>query len=212
MGVLADRPNRYTNTYTSSERYEAAAVGDPKAPSTPRRRLVEDQCCIDVGVLYRAGKLVPGTCSVWSWSRGTGIIGAVNLLAKAHAIEICGYVATGTGTEPVQDVLQIARVPARFANPPCGARPGCYLDVPSLPWLPEPTPKALHRWPAMSVSAMPQAGLCRRSQGSRWPQSAQGCQGAGEAWSCAGICMSCAATICPCGRQARWTRRGPQKI
>ena len=95
-------------------------MGDPKAPSTPRRRLVEDQCCIDVSVLYRAGKLVPGTCSVWSWSRGTGIIGAVNLLAKAHAIEICGYVATGTGTEPVQDVLQIARVPARFANPPCG--------------------------------------------------------------------------------------------
>ena len=95
-------------------------MGDPEAPSTPRRRLVEDQCCIDVSVLYRAGKLVPGTCSVWSWSRGSGIVGAVYVVAEADAIEICGYVSTGTGIEPVQDVMQIARVPARFANRPCG--------------------------------------------------------------------------------------------
>ena len=73
-------------------------------------------------------------------------------------------------------------------------------------------PKALHRWPAMSVPGLPQAGLCRRSEGFRWPQPAQGCKGSGEAWSCARICVSSAATICPVSRQARWTWRRTQKI
>jgi hypothetical protein len=95
-------------------------VGDLEAPTTARRRLVEDQCCIDVSLLYNAGKLGPGTISVWSWSRGSGIVGAVCLVAEADAIEICGYVSTGTGIEPVQEVMQITRVPARFANRPCG--------------------------------------------------------------------------------------------
>jgi hypothetical protein len=94
-------------------------VGDPEAP-TARRRLVEDQCCIDASVLYKAGKLGPGTCSVWSWARGTGIVGAVCLVAGADAIEISGYVSTCTGIEPVQELMQIVRVPARFANRPCG--------------------------------------------------------------------------------------------
>ena len=53
-------------------------MGDLESTNTVRRRLVEDQCCIDVSVLYKAGKLGPGTCSVWSWSRGTGIVGAVS--------------------------------------------------------------------------------------------------------------------------------------
>jgi hypothetical protein len=95
-------------------------VGELEAPARVRRRLVEDQCCIDVGVLYKAGKRGPGTCSVWSWSRGSGIVGAMCLVAEADAIEICGYVSTGTGVEPVQEVMQIVRVPARFANRPCG--------------------------------------------------------------------------------------------
>jgi hypothetical protein len=95
-------------------------VGDLEAPTTAGRRLVEDQCCIDVGLLYNAGKLGPGTCSVWTWSRGTGIVGAVCLVAEADAIEISGYVATGSGIEPVHEVMQITRAPARFANRPCG--------------------------------------------------------------------------------------------
>ena len=95
-------------------------MGDLEAPTATRRRLVEDQCCIDVGVLYKAGKLVPGTCSVWSWSRGSGVVGAVCLVAEVDAIEICGYVSAGTEVEPVQGVMQIVRVPARFANRPCG--------------------------------------------------------------------------------------------
>ena len=86
----------------------------------PRRRKVEDQRCIDASELYKAGKLIPGTCCVWSWSKGTDIVGAVNVVAAANSIEICGYVATGTAIAPVHDVLQIARVPARFANRPCG--------------------------------------------------------------------------------------------
>jgi hypothetical protein len=94
-------------------------VGDLEAP-TIRRRLVEDQCCIDVSMLYKTSRLAPDTCSVWTWSRGNSIVGAVNLVAMANSIEICGYVASGKGIEPVQDVLQIARVPARFANRPCG--------------------------------------------------------------------------------------------
>src|SRR5260370_30884583 len=97
-----------------------AAVGNPEAPPTVRRRLVENQCCIDVSVLHKAGKLVPGTCSIWTWSRGTGVVGAVCLVAEADAIEICGYVSTGTRIEPVQEVTRITRVPARFANRPCG--------------------------------------------------------------------------------------------
>jgi len=47
-------------------------------------------------------------------------VGAVCLVAGADAIEISGYVSTGTGIEPVQEVMQIIRVPARFANRPCG--------------------------------------------------------------------------------------------
>jgi hypothetical protein len=95
-------------------------VGSLEASATVRRRLVEDQCCIDVGVLYKGGKLGPGTCSVWSWSRGSGIVGAVCLVTESDAIKICGYVSTSTGVAPVQEVMQIVRVPARFANRPCG--------------------------------------------------------------------------------------------
>jgi hypothetical protein len=94
-------------------------MGDPKAPKV-RRRLVEGQCCIDVSALYNARKLGPGSCCTWSWSRGTSIVGAVNLAVNADAIDIDGYVATGTGIVPVQEVIQIARLPARFANRPCG--------------------------------------------------------------------------------------------
>lgn len=96
---------------------------DLEAP-THRRGVVEDHCCIDVSVLYKAKKLGPGTCSVWSWSRGVGIVGAVHVAAQTDAIEICGYVSTGTVIEQVQEVVQIARVPARFANRPCGRGQG----------------------------------------------------------------------------------------
>jgi hypothetical protein len=44
---------------------------------------------------------MPGTSSVWSWPRGNGIVGAVCLIVEADAFEICGYVSTGTGIEPV---------------------------------------------------------------------------------------------------------------
>jgi hypothetical protein len=54
----------------------------------------------------------------------------------------------------------------------------------------------------MSVSELPQAGLRRRSQEFRRPQSAQGCKGEGEARSCAGNCGSSAEAICPFSRQA----------
>ena len=94
-------------------------MGDPEAPPARRGR-VEDQCCIDVSALYNARKLGPGSCCTWSWSRGTSIVGAVNLAVNADAIDIDGYVATGTGIVPVQEVIQIARLPARFANRPCG--------------------------------------------------------------------------------------------
>ena len=93
-------------------------MGDPEAPPARRGR-VEDQCCIDVSALYNARKLGPGSCCTWSWSRGTSIVGAVNLAVNADAIDIDGYVATGTGIVPVQEVIQIARLPARFANRPC---------------------------------------------------------------------------------------------
>jgi hypothetical protein len=85
-----------------------------------RRRLVEDQCCIDVGLLNKAGKLGPGTCSVISWSNRTGVVGALRLGAKTDAIEIYGYVTTGSRIESVQEVVNIIRVAARFANRSCG--------------------------------------------------------------------------------------------
>jgi hypothetical protein len=94
-------------------------MGD-REPLKARRGRVEDHCCIDAGVLRNTGKLALGASAVWSWSKGTGIIGTVHLVAKANSIDICGYVATGTGVELVQDVLQIIRVPARFADRPCG--------------------------------------------------------------------------------------------
>src|SRR5262249_14975000 len=100
--------------------WEVAAVADLEAPATVRRGRVEDHCCIDVSVLRKAGKLEAGAGGVWSWSRGAAMVGAVALVAKADAIEVCGYVAGGTGVEPVQEALQIVRVPARFANRPCG--------------------------------------------------------------------------------------------
>jgi hypothetical protein len=98
-------------------------VGDLEAP-TARRLLVEDQCCIDVSALYRAGKLELGACSVWAWSRGTVAVGAVHLVVRTDYIDIFGYVSAGTKIEPVQDALQIVRVPARFANRPCGLGQG----------------------------------------------------------------------------------------
>ena len=70
--------------------------------------------------IHKAGKIGPGARSVWSWSRGSGIVGAVCLVVETDAIEISGYVSTGTAIEPVQEVMQSARVPARFANRPCG--------------------------------------------------------------------------------------------
>jgi hypothetical protein len=93
---------------------------DLEAPATLRRGRVEDHCCIDASVLRKAGKLEPGARGFWSWSKGTSIVGAVHLVAQCDAIEICGYVASGTGAEPVQDVLHLVHVPARFANRPCG--------------------------------------------------------------------------------------------
>ena len=98
-------------------------MGDLETPKVRRGR-VEDQCCIDVSMLHKARKLGPGTSSVCSWARGSSIVGAVNLLAKANSIEIWGYVSTGIRVGPVQGVVQIARVPARFANRPCGRGQG----------------------------------------------------------------------------------------
>jgi hypothetical protein len=95
-------------------------VASVESPARVRRGHVEDYCCIDASALYKAGRLVPGTCTGWSWSRGSSIVGAVHVLAQAGAIEIQGYVATKTCTEPVHEVIQLARVPARFANRPCG--------------------------------------------------------------------------------------------
>jgi hypothetical protein len=95
-------------------------VRDLEAPATVRRGCVEDYCCIDVSVLRKTGKLEPGACGVWSWSRGTGIVGAVSLVTKTNSIEITGYVCTGTGIAPVEEALQLASVQARFANRPCG--------------------------------------------------------------------------------------------
>jgi hypothetical protein len=94
-------------------------VRGPEAPKSRRGR-VEDHCCIDASVLRKTGKLEPGASGVWSWSRGTSIVGVVNLAVDADAIDIDGYVVTGTGIVPVRQVIQIARVPARFANRPCG--------------------------------------------------------------------------------------------
>ena len=102
--------------------------------------------------------------------------------------------------------------PSQICQPTVRARPGRWFDRPPLPRLPEPTPKALHRWPAVLVPGLPQAGLCGRSQGSCRSQSAQGCKDTGEAWSRAGNWMSGAATICAFGLQARWARCGAQKI
>lgn len=91
-----------------------------ESPSTTRRGRVEDHCCIDVSLLHKGDKLVPGTCCVWGWSRSGSPIGVVHLVAGIDSIEIiCGYVVTKSGTEPAQEVLQINRVPARFANRPC---------------------------------------------------------------------------------------------
>src|SRR5262245_34705222 len=56
-------------------------MGDLAAP-TARRGRVEDHCCIDVSVLRKTSQLEPRACGVWSWSRGTGIIGAVSLVTK----------------------------------------------------------------------------------------------------------------------------------
>jgi hypothetical protein len=88
--------------------------------TTISARTREDPCCIDASVLRKTGKLEPGTSGVWSWSRGPSIVGAVNLAVNADAIDIEGYVATGSGIVPARQVIQIARVPARFANRPCG--------------------------------------------------------------------------------------------
>jgi len=98
-------------------------VRDLEAPRTRRGR-VEDHCCIDASVLRKSGKLELGASGVWSWSRGTSIVGAVNLAVNADAIDIDGYVATSTGIVPVQEMILIARVPARFANRPCGRGSG----------------------------------------------------------------------------------------
>jgi hypothetical protein len=95
-------------------------VPEVEAPSPVRRGRVEDHCCINASALYRTGKLAAGSSCVWSWSRGTGIVGAVFVVAKVECIEICGYVASSSGVDPVEDVLQIVRIPARFANRPCG--------------------------------------------------------------------------------------------
>lgn len=92
---------------------------DPKAPSF-RRGLVEDHRCIDLGVLYKAGKLALGACSVWSWSRSTRIVGAAALATKTDSIDVIGYVTSRGSIEPVQCVLQVDRVPARFGTRPCG--------------------------------------------------------------------------------------------
>src|SRR5262245_32050056 len=91
-----------------------------EAPAVVRRGRVEDQCCIDLSALYKAGRLVPSTSCVWSWSRGGGMVGAVHVTAQADAIEIFGYIYSSTGIEQVQEVLQIRRVTARFANRACG--------------------------------------------------------------------------------------------
>ena len=161
-------------------------MGDLVVPSTFRRRRVEGHCCIDVSVLRKTGKLEPGACGVWSWSIGTGIVGVVDLVAKTNSIEICGYVSTSTGVEPVQEVMQITRVPARFAARPCGRGrgatstflicPGCGADGESS-----------------TSSAPPDAGAgTATGWASPWkpraPLSApaQGCKGPSEAWRCAG--------------------------
>jgi hypothetical protein len=57
---------------------------------------------IDATVLRKAGKLEAGSCAVWSWSRGSGLVGAVNLVASANSIEICGYVTAAARAEQVR--------------------------------------------------------------------------------------------------------------
>jgi hypothetical protein len=75
-------------------------VRDLDAPRCRRGR-VEDHCCIDVCVLRKTGKLEPGAFGVWCWSRGTSIVGAVNLAGDAYAIEIDGYVVADAEIVPV---------------------------------------------------------------------------------------------------------------
>ena len=85
-----------------------------------RRGRVEDHCCIDASVLLqdrqaRTGHFQRVVLVEGHQHRGCGVV-----VVTTHAIEICGYVATGAAVEPVQEVMQITRVPARFANRPCG--------------------------------------------------------------------------------------------
>src|SRR5262249_41691660 len=88
------------------------------------RRKVEDQCCIDASALYKAGKLVPGACCVWSWSRDTDLVGAVNVVSNANSIEICGCVTTDAGVEAVQEVLHIGCVLDGRSHTKCSALHG----------------------------------------------------------------------------------------
>ena len=45
---------------------------------------------IDVGLLYKSGKLGPGNCRVISCSIRTGFVGTVRVVAKTDAIELSG--------------------------------------------------------------------------------------------------------------------------
>jgi hypothetical protein len=92
-------------------------MGDRKAA---RRGRVEDHCCIDISALREKGQFERGASGVWSWSMGTRVVGAATVMAGTDFIKVRGFVASGSTVEPMQCVLQIARVPARFANRPCG--------------------------------------------------------------------------------------------
>jgi hypothetical protein len=46
--------------------------------------------------------LGPGNCSVISWSKRTGVVGAVRVVAKTDAIQISGYVTTSAAIVPVK--------------------------------------------------------------------------------------------------------------
>ncbi len=84
------------------------------------RARVEDQCCLDVSVLHKAGRLVPGVQGVVSWTRGAVLVGAITLRAEADALFLDWHATVGGTMKEVAQVVRMARVAARFARRPCG--------------------------------------------------------------------------------------------
>src|SRR5262245_11334079 len=79
---------------------------------------------------------------------------------QTNSIEVTGYVSTGTSVAPVEQVLQLARVPARFANRLCGLGRGpvsTFLRCPNC----QSRRRNLYIIGPQYRPRLPQAGLCR---------------------------------------------------